>query len=85
MAPYIQSQSKAITSDLEHFSGRYSTLHRKFSQSECLSHKCGHRQAERLVMGAVRELGGLQEEARNLIELQELLGTSVFNFSKLKE
>lgn len=85
MGPDIQSQSEAITADLMQFAQRYTALHREFMQSECLCHECEAGQAMELVRQMTRELGSLQEEASNLIELQELLGTSVFNFSLLNE
>lgn len=85
MGPYIQSQSEAITADLTWFAQRYTTLHQVFTRSECLQHTCEPGRAMELVGGIMRELGSLQEEACNLIELQELLGTSVFIFSLLNE
>lgn len=85
MGPDIQSQSEAITADLMQFTQRYTALHREFMQSECLCHECEAGRAMELVRQMTRELGSLQEEASNLIELQELLGTSVFNFSLLNE
>ena len=85
MGPYIQSQSDTISADLTEFAHRYTTLRQGFGDSECLSHECNTGQAVDIVRGVSRELGILQEEACNLIELQELLGTSVFNFSLLNE
>ena len=85
MGPYIQSQSEAITADLAQFAECYSTLHREFACSECLSHECGPGWAMEVGRRMEREVGALQDEACNLIELQELLGTSVFNFSLLNE
>ena len=85
MSPYIQSQSKAITADLTHFGRRYSTLHEEFGLSECLRHDCGAERAAEMAREVERRLRDLQREACNLSELQELLGTSVFNFSLINE
>ena len=85
MGPYIQSQSDIITADLTHFGRRYSKLHEQFEQSECLRRDCGPDRASELVREVERDLRTLQSEACNLVELQELLGTSVFNFSLLNE
>ena len=85
MGPYIQSQSETITADLTQFAERYATLRQEFSCSECLHHECDAGRAMEGVREMVRELASLQEEARNLTELQELLGTSVFRFSLLNE
>ena len=85
MGPYIQSQSEVITADLTQFTDRYTALHREFAQSECLCRECDSGRAVEVVTVMMREVGQLQEEACNLIELQELLGTSVFNFSLLNE
>ena len=85
MGPYIQSRSETITADLMQFAQRYTTLHQEFSHSECLRHECDAGQAMQGVTEMARELAGLQEEACNLTELQELLGTSVFRFSLLNE
>lgn len=85
MGPYIQSQSDAITGDLTQFGHRYSALHEKFEQSECLRRECEPERASQVVREVERELRRLQSEACNLIELQELLGTSIFNFSLLNQ
>jgi len=85
MGPYIQSHSQAITSDLLRFGQRYAALYQQFTHGRCLHHECGHEEAMALVRRMSGELGHLQREASNLTEVQELLGTSVFNFSLLKE
>ena len=85
MGPCIQSQSQTITADLAQFGQHYSSLHARFEYSECLRHDCGSEVMREGVRGVERELRDLQSEACNLIELQELLGTSVFNFSLLNE
>ena len=85
MGPHIQSQSNTITADLSHFGQQYSRLHEEFRESECLRHECGASRAAEVGKELERALRELQREACNLSELQELLGTSVFNFSLLNE
>ena len=85
MGPSVQSQSETITADLAGFGRRYSTLHERFEGSECLRRGCRPEVAREAAKKVERELRDLQCEALNLIELQELLGTSIFNFSLLNE
>ena len=84
IGPRIQAKGDIISQDLSSFGQTFSTLREEFEGSNCLQHGCPRQQALSLIGGFSKELKGLQAQARDLIELQELLETSVFNFSLLK-
>ena len=84
IGPRIQAKGDIISQDLSSFGQTFSALREKFEASNCLQHHCPRQQAVSLIGSFSKELKGLQAQARDLIELQELLETSVFNFSLLK-
>jgi hypothetical protein len=84
IGPRIQAKSDVISQDLSSFGQIFSALREKFEASNCLQHHCTRQQALVLIGEFSKELKDLQAQARDLIELQELLETSVFNFSLLK-
>ena len=84
IGPRIQAKGDIISQDLSSFGQTFSALREKFEASNCLQHHCPRQQALVLIGEFSKELKGLQAQARDLIELQELLETSVFNFSLLK-
>ena len=85
IGPRIQAKGDIISQDLSSFGQIFSALREKFEASNCLQHHCPRQQALGLIGGFSKELKALQAQARDLIELQELLETSVFNFSLLKK
>ena len=85
IGPRIQAKGDIISQDLSRFGQVYSTLREQFEASDCLQHHCPKQQAVALIGELNKELKGLQAQARDLIELQELLETSAFNFSLLKK
>ena len=85
IAPRIQAQAPLISQDLAQFGTSLMLLQSQFHSSRCLQHDCSHGDAARLAGGFSACLSGLQSQAQDLMELQELLETSVFNFSLLKE
>ena len=85
IGPRIQAKGDIISQDLSSFGHIFSALREKFETSDCLQHHCTRQQALGLIGEFSKELKALQAQARDLIELQELLETSVFNFSLLKK
>ena len=85
IGPRIQSKGDVISQDLSRFGEIFASLRGRFSCSPCLDHQCPREEVWTLIGGFRSELSMLQGQARDLIELQELLETSVFNFSLLKE
>ena len=85
IGPRIQAKGDVISQDLSQFGEVFSSLKERFDTSECLRYNCHKEKAMELVFEFGRELRELQREAKELIELQELLETSVFNFSLLKK
>ena len=85
IGPRIQAKGDVISEDLSRFGDTFATLRKRFETSQCLKHSCPQQEAMNLISEFNSELKGLQTQARDLIELQELLETSVFNFSLLKK
>ncbi len=85
IGPRIQANGETISQDLLTFGANFQSLYAQFYSSRCLGHDCSKEDSGRLMARFDRELGALQELANDLIELQELLETNVFNFSLLKE
>ena len=85
IGPRIQSNGETISRDLLKFGKGFHSLHEQFYSSKCLHHDCLKQEAQELISSFSTKLSGLQREANELIELQELLETNVFNFSLLKE
>uniref|UniRef100_A0A1X7UKN4 Uncharacterized protein n=1 Tax=Amphimedon queenslandica TaxID=400682 RepID=A0A1X7UKN4_AMPQE len=85
IAPLIQSHSAAIKRDLEVFGSEAEREHQSFLSSPCLSHNCDPPVAQDLIKEYVQILLGLRAQAKDLMELQELLQASVVNFSILNQ
>ena len=85
VGPRVQANGASISSDLKQFEQKFLGLRREFHTSECLCHDCEPSEARHIMDSLCRKLSELQTQARDLIELQELLGTNIFNFSQLKE
>ena len=85
IGPRIQAKGDVISKDLSRFGDVFATLKERFKTSPCLKYNYPKQEAMNLISEFNGELRGLQAQARDLIELQELLETSVFNFSLLKK
>jgi hypothetical protein len=85
IGPRIQAKGDLISQDLSRFGEIFTSLRARFSSSKCLRHDFPRDKALEMLGGYVLELKTLQTQAKDLIELQELLETSIFNFSLLKE
>ncbi len=85
VGPRIQAKGDIISQDLTRFKEIFANLRASFLSSECIRHECSKEDATDLIAGFAKQLKALQTQAQDLIELQELLETSVFNFSLLKE
>lgn len=85
IGPRIQAKGDIISEDLYRFGEIFANLRSRFLSSQCLRHDCSKEYAEGLIAQLLKEIKTLQTQAQDLIELQELLETSVFNFSLLKE
>lgn len=85
IGPRIQAKGDVISQDLSRFGETFAVLKERFETSKCLQYDCPKQEALHLISEYSRELKELQPQARDLIELQELLETSVFNFSLLKK
>ncbi len=85
VGPRIQANEQTISQDLSSFGESFHYLNRQFHASGCLEHSCPKDEFRELIAGFVTELKKLQQVASDLIELQELLETNIFNFSLLNE
>ena len=85
IGPRIQAKGDVISQDLSRFGEMFSALKERFDGSECLKYDCPKHEAVSVMAEFSKELKALQSQARDLIELQELLEASVFNFSWLKK
>ena len=85
IGPRIQASGTTITQDLQTFGDTFNALHSDFCGSRCMLATCSAHEARSIVGHFEKQLGALRLQARDLIELQELLETNVFNFSRLKE
>lgn len=71
--------------DLATFGERVLTLQEQLESSDIYGRDCAISDAWTSIDGFVRRLDVLENEAQDLIELQELLETSVVNFSILPQ
>ncbi len=85
IGPRIQAKGDVISQDLSRFGELFTSLWARFGSSQCLRHDCPRWKAVEMQEDFKRELAALQAQAKDLIELQELLEASIFNFSLLKE
>lgn len=85
IGPRIQAKGDLISQDLSRFGEIFTSLRTRFGCSACLRHDCPRPEALHLLGELGGKLSALQTQAKDLIELQELLETSVFNFTLLKE
>ena len=85
IGPRIQASGTTITQDLRTFGDTFGALHGDFCSSRCVLADCPVQEARSSIDHFERQLSTLKLQARDLIELQELLETNVFNFSRLKE
>ena len=85
LSPHIQSHSATITHDLQIFDEEVKSLHNEFLSSDCLLSQCDSTNAHTLINEYYKKLLSLQAQAKDLMELQELLQSAVVNFSLLKQ
>ncbi|KAL5499629.1 hypothetical protein EMCRGX_G011081 [Ephydatia muelleri] len=85
IGPRIQASGSTISQDLQTFGDTFNALYRDFCSSACVLADCPNQEARTTIAHFERLLGALKLQARDLIELQELLETNIFNFSRLKE
>ncbi|XP_022099208.1 dynein beta chain, ciliary-like [Acanthaster planci] len=85
LGPRIQEESASITKDLASFGERVETLQRALSSSEIYTYDCQIQAAFKEIARFMQLLEKLDNEAQDLIELQELLETAVVNFTVLPE
>ena len=71
--------------DLEAFGSRVSALHKELDNSDVYSRDCSVADSWVIIENFVHRLDILENEAQDLIELQELLEASVVNFSLLPQ
>ncbi|GFO25145.1 dynein beta chain, ciliary-like, partial [Plakobranchus ocellatus] len=83
LGPRIQEESASITVDLEAFSVRVQSLSDDLDNSDVYQRECSIADAHSIVDSFSKRLLVLENEAQDLIELQELLEASVVNFSVL--
>ncbi|XP_052060514.1 uncharacterized protein LOC127700861 isoform X4 [Mytilus californianus] len=81
LGPRIQEESVRITQDLEAFGYRVNTLAKELENSDVYNRECNIDEAWVIIDKFSKKLTVLENEAQDLIELQELLETSVVNFA----
>ncbi|XP_033103095.1 dynein heavy chain 9, axonemal-like [Anneissia japonica] len=85
LGPRIQEESARITKDLAAFGKHVEELSHTLMTSDVYSRECGMENAFQAISQFFHQLDQLDNEAQDLIELQELLETAVVNFSILPE
>jgi len=83
LGPTIQEESKLITQDLKKFALVISSLSQDINSSRLFDRQCQHEQASQLIDEFVTRFEGLQNEAADLKQLQELLDSNVVDFGLL--
>ena len=74
-----------VLQDLATFGERVNQLHTELEASEVYSRDCSLGESWVIIDNFVKRLEVLENEAQDLIELQDLLETSVVNFSLLPQ
>ncbi|XP_069115919.1 uncharacterized protein [Argopecten irradians] len=85
LGPRIQEESVRITQDLEAFGNRVQALYQELENSDVYQRDCIIGDAWVIIDNFAKRLTVLENEAQDLIELQELLETSVVNFAILPQ
>ncbi|KAL5020323.1 hypothetical protein ScPMuIL_003215 [Solemya velum] len=85
LGPRIQEESIRITQDLEAFGDRVLSLSGEMEASDVYSRECNLEEAWGIIDDFIKRLTVLENEAQDLIELQELLEANVVNFSVLPQ
>ncbi|XP_076457719.1 uncharacterized protein LOC143291635 isoform X3 [Babylonia areolata] len=83
LGPRIQEESASISQDLEKFSLRVMGLQQDLENSDVYNRECSISEAYLMIDNFSKQLVVLENEAQDLIELQELLEASVVNFTVL--
>ncbi len=83
LGPTIQEESKLIIQDLKKFSIVINSLSQDINSSRLFDRQCQHEQAFKLIDEFVTRYEGLQNEAADLRQLQELLDSSIVDFGML--
>ncbi|XP_053409232.1 uncharacterized protein LOC123561373 isoform X4 [Mercenaria mercenaria] len=83
LGPRIQEESVRITQDLEAFGRRVNSLSKELENSDIYNRECEIGDAWDSIDSFSKRLTILENEAQDLIELQELLEASVVNFNVL--
>ncbi|CAH2222789.1 Hypothetical predicted protein [Pelobates cultripes] len=83
LGPRIQQEADRVTQDLKRFQHKLDALGQDIETSEVYMYKCTSHEAFRAIEHFNTDVQILQNEAKDLKELQELLETTVVDFSIL--
>ncbi|KAG8587471.1 hypothetical protein GDO81_005673 [Engystomops pustulosus] len=83
LGPRIQQEADRVTRDLEVFQRKLDVLGSDIENSEVYKYECASQEAFRIIHDFNSRVQILQNEAKDLKELQELLETTVVDFSIL--
>ncbi|XP_070202269.1 uncharacterized protein [Littorina saxatilis] len=83
LGPRIQEESASISQDLETFSQRVMGLQHDLENSDVYNRECSISEAYLIIDNYSKRLVVLENEAQDLIELQELLEANVVDFTIL--
>ncbi|XP_069829066.1 uncharacterized protein [Dendropsophus ebraccatus] len=83
LGPRIQQEAEIVTRDLELFQRKLDVLGSDVETSEVYKYDCTSQEAFRIIHNFNTKVQTLQNEAKDLKELQELLETTVVDFSIL--
>ncbi|XP_053561397.1 uncharacterized protein LOC128652486 [Bombina bombina] len=84
LGPRIQQEAEGVTKDLEQFQHKLDILGVEIENSEVFMYNCTSQKAFMVVDNFTSEIQILKNEAKDLTELQELLETTVVDFSILQ-
>lgn len=85
LGPTIQEESKAITHDLKSFSKVITELKSNIFESNIFDRSCEFEEATKFLDTYDEKIVGLQNQADDLKQLQELLESNVVNFETLSK